>query len=235
MEVWAHRGLHNNEIPENTIPAFDAAYDAGAFGIELDVRICGSGEPIVFHDPVINVSGFNKVIEETSFRDLKEVRLREKYAIPSLDLVLKQYGHEIPLILDVKSSKILDHSLERSIMRLLERYNLVDKVIISSANLLVLLAFKTLSTKCRLAFVMDQYNPLCRFLPVEALHIKEDLLYFGSVEKMKSKNIRAWTVNSKAKALSCASMGLAGIITDLPEKMLVDQEEITQTWSMERE
>lgn len=44
----AHRGLHGGGVPENSLPAFDAAARAG-FAIELDVRLCRDGL-IVLHD-----------------------------------------------------------------------------------------------------------------------------------------------------------------------------------------
>ena len=45
----AHRGLHNDEIPENSLTAFDRAIEAG-YPIETDVRIIDDGSVIVFHD-----------------------------------------------------------------------------------------------------------------------------------------------------------------------------------------
>ena len=48
---WAHRGLHDIKkgIPENSIPAFQAAIEAG-YGIELDVHLTKDGKLVVFHD-----------------------------------------------------------------------------------------------------------------------------------------------------------------------------------------
>ena len=51
--VIAHRGVHNAGLTENTIPAFQAALDAGADMIELDVRRTGAGELAILHDHAI--------------------------------------------------------------------------------------------------------------------------------------------------------------------------------------
>ena len=48
MKVIAHRGDHTIH-PENTLPAFQAALDANAFGIEFDVRLTADLVPVVFH------------------------------------------------------------------------------------------------------------------------------------------------------------------------------------------
>ena len=42
---YAHRGLHGGGRAENSLSAFRAAV-AGGYGIELDVRLCKSGEQI---------------------------------------------------------------------------------------------------------------------------------------------------------------------------------------------
>src|SRR3954470_13188087 len=50
--VYGHRGVRG-EAPENTMAAFEIAANAGAAGFELDVRVCGSGELVVCHDPTL--------------------------------------------------------------------------------------------------------------------------------------------------------------------------------------
>ena len=48
---FAHRGLHDLDagVVENTLPAFEAARDAG-FGMELDIQFSKDMQVIVFHD-----------------------------------------------------------------------------------------------------------------------------------------------------------------------------------------
>jgi glycerophosphoryl diester phosphodiesterase len=45
----AHRGLHGEGRPENSLPAFAAAREAG-YGVELDVHLTRDGVPVVVHD-----------------------------------------------------------------------------------------------------------------------------------------------------------------------------------------
>lgn len=47
--VWAHRGT-TSAARENTLDAFGAARDAGADGVELDVRSTADGVLVVHHD-----------------------------------------------------------------------------------------------------------------------------------------------------------------------------------------
>lgn len=48
----AHRGLHGDGVPENSLAAFEAAAAAGV-GAELDVRLAADGVPVVVHDPTV--------------------------------------------------------------------------------------------------------------------------------------------------------------------------------------
>lgn len=48
-EIIAHRG-YSAIAPENTLPALDAALEAGATAIEVDLRTAIDGTPVLFHD-----------------------------------------------------------------------------------------------------------------------------------------------------------------------------------------
>jgi glycerophosphoryl diester phosphodiesterase len=80
--VFGHRGCRFvADIPENTIPAFAYAAQRGATGIEIDVRLCGSGELVVFHDaylaPIFDVASEadgRRLVENTTLTELKAMR-----------------------------------------------------------------------------------------------------------------------------------------------------------------
>ena len=65
--IIAHRG-DSSHAPENTIAAFRRAVEAGADGIEFDVRLSRDGEVVVFHDSSLNrIAGRkSKVIQSTA-------------------------------------------------------------------------------------------------------------------------------------------------------------------------
>jgi glycerophosphoryl diester phosphodiesterase len=53
--VVAHRGASLAQ-PENTLAAFEAALQAGADAVELDVRLTADGIPVVLHDPDVSAT-----------------------------------------------------------------------------------------------------------------------------------------------------------------------------------
>lgn len=63
-----HRGF-NGKFPENTLASFDAAVEAGAEIVELDVQVAGDGVVIVSHDPnTLRCFGVDHEITSTPFR-----------------------------------------------------------------------------------------------------------------------------------------------------------------------
>jgi glycerophosphoryl diester phosphodiesterase len=53
FDLQGHRGARGLK-PENTLPSFEAALDAGVTSIETDVHLTRDGVPILFHDPMIS-------------------------------------------------------------------------------------------------------------------------------------------------------------------------------------
>ncbi|HEY1378283.1 MAG TPA: glycerophosphodiester phosphodiesterase family protein, partial [Gemmataceae bacterium] len=51
--IEGHRGARGLR-PENTLPSFEAALDAGVAAIETDVRLTADGVPVLLHDPALS-------------------------------------------------------------------------------------------------------------------------------------------------------------------------------------
>ncbi len=99
----AHRGLHNNAFPENSLPAFQNAIDLG-FAIELDIRILGDNTLVIFHDHNIKrMCGVDKSLSELTIRDLPYCKLDyTNYSIPTLQEVLELVNGAKPLMIEIK-------------------------------------------------------------------------------------------------------------------------------------
>lgn len=103
---YAHRGLHGNGIPENSLTAFRLAVEKG-YGIELDLQTTKDGTVIVFHDGTMkrmcgeNVAG--GVIDYT-LAELSEMRLAETdEKIPTFAEVLSLVDGKVPLCIEIKN------------------------------------------------------------------------------------------------------------------------------------
>lgn len=70
----AHRGLYDNKkIKENTIMAFDKAFQNGFDGFETDLRLTKDGKVVLMHDPVISrVSDSYGLVRSLNYSELKK-------------------------------------------------------------------------------------------------------------------------------------------------------------------
>ena len=72
---YAHRGLHGDGAPENSLEAFRRACDAG-YGIELDVQTTRDGVVVVFHDYNLSrMTGKDALLTDLTLAELKALRL----------------------------------------------------------------------------------------------------------------------------------------------------------------
>ena len=105
---YAHRGLHDEKIPENSLAAFRAAVESG-FGIELDVQLSKDGEVMVFHDEsLLRVTGCDASLYTKTRVELSELCLANTdEKIPTLREVLDLVEGRVPLLVEIKS----DHAV----------------------------------------------------------------------------------------------------------------------------
>jgi glycerophosphoryl diester phosphodiesterase len=93
--TFAHRGARL-EAPENSIPAFRLALEAGCSGLETDVWLSADGEVVCAHDPVIGRGLRKRKLAATNATDLAEL------GVPRLVDVYKELGTDFELSVDVK-------------------------------------------------------------------------------------------------------------------------------------
>lgn len=100
--AYAHRGLWDAGIPENSAEAFAAANRSGV-GVELDVRLTADGEPVVFHDAdLMRLCGRPMPLAELRAGDLQDYPLPDGSLIPTLDEALDAMG-QLPVLIELKA------------------------------------------------------------------------------------------------------------------------------------
>jgi len=101
---YAHRGLHNETRPENSMAAFRAALEK-SYGIELDVHLLADGNLAVMHDSSLKrTTGAEGKIEDLTTEQLKDYRLEgTEETIPTFREVLDLFDGKAPLIVELKA------------------------------------------------------------------------------------------------------------------------------------
>ena len=101
--AYAHRGLHKEGIPENSMAAFRAALEGG-YGIELDIHLMADGNLAVIHDASLKrTAGADVQIEDLTAEDLENYRLEgTEEKSPLFTDVMALYEGKAPMIVELK-------------------------------------------------------------------------------------------------------------------------------------
>ena len=100
---YAHRGLHGNNVLENSLEAFKLACE-NKVGIELDVQLSKDGTAMVFHDfSLLRMTGVDKQLCELDRSELYELSLKNsEQKIPTLEEVLTLVNGQVPILVELK-------------------------------------------------------------------------------------------------------------------------------------
>jgi len=121
---YAHRGLHGNGIPENSMAAFRAALEGG-YGIELDLHLMKDGKLAVFHDNTLDrTTGKSGKLEDLTEEDLVNYPLEgTDQLIPLFSQVLELYQGKAPLIVELKPVGGNHAALTKAACDMLDHYD----------------------------------------------------------------------------------------------------------------
>ena len=122
---YAHRGLHGDGIPENTLAGAEAAIAAG-MGIECDIQRSADDWPMVFHDwDLLRLTGTEGLTEAATSIELRQLRYLDSEEGPAAltDLLTLVEGRA-PILIEIKSKPGYDvESTCRAVDRCLESYD----------------------------------------------------------------------------------------------------------------
>lgn len=122
--MYAHRGLFSNEngVPENSLPAFRKAVEAG-YGIELDVQLTRDGQLVVFHDgDLARMCGVQGQLCGVPYAQLSQYALLgTDERIPLFSQVLALVAGRVPIIVELKPYGDIA-ALSRKVHEALSRY-----------------------------------------------------------------------------------------------------------------
>jgi glycerophosphoryl diester phosphodiesterase len=210
--VLGHRGGRGEGWPEeNSLAAFARALREGADGIELDVRLSGSGEPVLVHDPTL--------------ADGREVARLRRAELPGhvagLEEALDACAHRLVNV-EVKSDVPRRGALVIAVRRALARSRARD-VVVSSFDPAVVLGF--VGAPYPRAMLVGRRTPrLAVALPfavrpaIELAHVEDAMLTPEVAARLQRMGLKVsvWTVNDPVHAEAFRSLGVWAVITDRP-------------------
>lgn len=247
--VIAHRGA-SAYYPENTMPAFKAAVEMNADMIELDVLLSKDNVPIVFHDKFLDKkSNGQGLLSDHTLSELKKLDagswFHEKFKgvqIPTLQEVLEFTSGKIALNIEIKTEAVSaeNNTIEKSVIDLVERYNLENEVIISSFDYRAIERVKSLNPKIQTALLYERQQSygrepvdLVKDYKVDAFNFSANECAANWLSQLNTHQIPffIYTVNDPGMMKSLIEKGAKGIFTDKPDVLYkVADEVLNNNW-----
>jgi glycerophosphoryl diester phosphodiesterase len=244
----AHRG-GAGLWPENTLYAFERAAALGVDVIEIDVRATADGELVVFHDEGVErtTDGAGRVGSLT-LAELKRLDAAHRFSPDGgQSFPHRGSGVSVPTLREVFEAlprmrfniepKQTVPSIAAPLCRLIREYGMTDRVLIASFSRATLVEFRR---ECPEVATSAATGEVASFLTLhgaglaasygpsmQALQVPEHagalrVLTREFVEAAHGRNLRvhAWTVNAEGDMRRLVEMGVDGVMTDYPDRLL---------------
>jgi glycerophosphoryl diester phosphodiesterase len=227
MRILGHRGA-SADAPENTLSAFELALVQGADGVELDVRLCASGEVVVFHDATLErLVGLPGPVAETPWSTLRTFEVRTstgRAPIPLLSEVLETLPRTAWVNIELKGDAGWFRLATRVARMLLEGKH-ERHVVVSSFQPLCLVALAARAPSLRRGYLLEPDEPfwlesgvLAALVGRDAVHPADSQLTLERLRRWHAsgREVAVWTVDDPARARTLAAWGVDSLITNRP-------------------
>jgi glycerophosphoryl diester phosphodiesterase len=244
--VIAHRGA-SGDRPENTLVAFRAAAEAGAPYFELDVHMTRDGAIVVSHDAELSrTCGLDAAIRDLTLKELKRADAGWGFTTPEGGFPFRGRGIEMPslpevfaafperrYVIEVKQSV---PSLAAALLDLIERAGMRRRVLIASEEQAPIDEMRALAPALPTGFPYQEIAAFMISLAPEAkpsrpsgdaLQIPPEYESWRLVTPQSvfaahrlGVEVHVWTVNDAAEMRTMLELGVDGIITDYPARLL---------------
>ena len=230
----AHRGA-SGHCPENTRAAFLRAIELGADMIELDCQMTRDGAVVVIHDETLDrtTTGRGRVRDHT----LKEIKALDagswfsrKFAgeeVLTLEEAIDLLRGQVELNLEIKG-EASPGRLEIQCVGIVRSLRFFAQTVFSSFTPARMYLVRDLGEDARIGILVDRGASwsaalaLARELRAEAMHPQRTVAKAAAVEQAHGLGfeVRAWPVNRAEDIAGLAAIGIDGLFSDYPERLL---------------
>ena len=246
--VIAHRG-GRGLWPENTLTAFERAWAMGVDVLEMDLHSTADGALVLMHDDTVDrtTDGAGRIHDHT-LAELQELDAGYRWTaddgatfpfrgaeirVPALEEVFEALPEAL-MNIEIKQS---EPSIIEPFCRAIREHGMEERVLVASFDQETVVAFReacpeVASTagedEVRVLYVLSRaYLEAIYSAPAEAVQAPE---YFGDLHVITPRFVRAagrrnmevhvWTVNATEELQRMVELGVDGIITDYPDRLL---------------
>jgi glycerophosphoryl diester phosphodiesterase len=235
----AHRGA-SGHAPENTMASFRLAAEMGAKFIETDLHLTRDAKIVAMHDATVDrTTNGRGPISKMSLAELRGLDAGTKFLsvdgksykgerVPTLDEILEfAKTADVTFYLELKESQ--GWGFEQSLVGALRRADAMKRVVIISFDAEVLATVKRIEPELAIGFLVEKPTTQLiekavalgakQFLP-RADRISSELIAAAHEAKLL---VVVWTVDEIEDMHTVVALGVDGIISDYPDRLLALQ------------
>ena len=246
--VIAHRG-GAGLWPENTMHAFEQAVHFGVDVLETEIRSTADGTLVLIHDSTVDrTTNGTGPINATGLRELKALDAGFNWSNDAgRTFPFRDQGITMPTLEEIFTAfpsmrfnidlKQMVPSLALQVCKMIRSFDMTDKVMVASFNSKILRGFRhecpevatSLSAQevalfylMNFAFMGTAFRTTAYALQVPEYHGKLRLLTSRFIDTAHSLNLKVhvWTVNETNDMIRLLDLGVDGIITDYPDRLM---------------
>lgn len=250
--VVAHRGA-SAYAPEHTLPAFEQAVEMGADYLEQDLQMTADGILVVLHDPTLDRTARGPIplctgpVRERTLAELRECdfgswfneanpeRAKPEFAglaLLTLEELFQHFGDRVRYYIETKDPE-LNPGMEEALVRLLERYGLLEgvdrteRVLIQSFSEVSLMRVRDLDPRLPLIQLAGRAEPafprmdrIAEYaMGVGPSHGQVDEAFMARAGGL-GLMVHPYTVNDETRMQELLGLGVHGMFTDYPDLLM---------------
>lgn len=247
--VIAHRG-GAGLWPENTLYAFERAAAMGVDVLETDMHSTGDGALVLIHDPTVDrTTNGSGPVNHLTLNQLKALDAGYYWSedggrsfpfrgrgitVPTVEEVFSAFP-EMRINIDIKQVR---PSVADQLCRLILDFGMLERVMVASFNSSILREVRKLypqvatsagKSEVRLFYALSLLSPRAAFLPAGCYALQVPIARKGlrlitkrflTSARLRNLQVHAWTVNSGPQMEWLLRLGVEGIVTDYPDRLL---------------
>lgn len=226
--VIAHRGV-SGYAPENTIIAFTKAAQLGLKWVEFDVTQAACGEPILFHDELLdrttNGKGEVHLLPYAHLRTLDagawyDARFSGE-KIPTLIQTLECLTHfHLSANIEIKALPEFEEKLITRVLQIVKGYPRLQ-ILFSSFSWSALRFIRQIAPQALIGVLLHEWEAgwenVCAEVNCISVHVNEEIMTKEMAEKIKAmgKLLFCYTVNDVERAEKLYAWGVDAIFSDV--------------------
>jgi len=230
--VIAHRGA-SAVAPENTMAAFRRAVEMGAECIETDLHLSRDGRLVIVHDTTLNrTTDGDGLVKNYTFNELRQLDAGKWFSadfagekLPTIEDLLDYAGQaDLSLYLEIKGGA--GYGVERAVISALRGRKEAKAAVVLCFDGSVLNRVHQLDRLLMtgLLFESGGEEMVREAVKVGARQIgpRGDCVTPELVEDAHRRGLKviSWTINDAAQMRALAKMGVDGIITNHPDRLV---------------